>query len=175
MKIESIETPRLFLRGFEKSDAPFAMSVWNDPEMGQYLPDENAEAMTEAQREEYLRSLEGLGEDPECCYLISVDKGSGQRIGTCSFIPDAGGEVYDIAYCVHRSFWRKGYATEMAQGMIDFARAQGARKVTVLVGSENAPSNAVVKKLGFQKVGEGTYKKRGTGLTLTDYHYELLL
>ncbi len=36
MKIEIIETERLYLRGFEKTDVEFAISVWNDPEMGEY-------------------------------------------------------------------------------------------------------------------------------------------
>ena len=39
MKIETIETERLYLRGFEKEDADFAISIWNDPEMGEYLGD----------------------------------------------------------------------------------------------------------------------------------------
>lgn len=172
MKIPPIETPRLFLRGFRPDDAAFAMGVWNDPEMGEYLPDESVDTMTEEARRDYLKLLEGLGDDPECCYLISEDKETGERVGTCSFIPKDGS--YDIAYCVHKTFWRRGYATEMAQGMVDHARAQGAKKVTVSVGSENDASNAVVRKVGFQKVGEGTYRKRGTDLTLTDYHYELI-
>lgn len=32
MKIQIIETPRLYLRGFEKNDAGFAISIWNDRE-----------------------------------------------------------------------------------------------------------------------------------------------
>ncbi len=40
VKIEPIETPRLILRGFTKEDALWAYSIWNDPEMGEYLPDE---------------------------------------------------------------------------------------------------------------------------------------
>ena len=40
MQIETIDTKRLYLRGFQKEDAVFAISIWNDPEMGEYLPDE---------------------------------------------------------------------------------------------------------------------------------------
>lgn len=43
MKIENIETARLILRGFTKEDALWAYSIWNNPEMGQYLPDEAKE------------------------------------------------------------------------------------------------------------------------------------
>lgn len=56
MKITDIETSRFLLRGFIKEDA------------------------------EYLKQLEVLGEDEECCYLILVVKDSFERVGTCSFI-----------------------------------------------------------------------------------------
>lgn len=39
MKINSIETDRLLIRCFTKDDALWAYKIWNDPEMGKYLPD----------------------------------------------------------------------------------------------------------------------------------------
>ena len=113
MKIETIETERLYLRGFEKEDADFAISIWNDPEMGEYLGDPTLDHVDEA----YRKSIEALGENKTCCYLISESKAGKERIGTCSFIPRQDGKVYDIAYCVHKKYWRNGYATEMVRGM----------------------------------------------------------
>ena len=101
MKIPNIETSRLILRGFTKEDALWAYSIWNNPEMGQYLPDEAKEEIDN----EYLKMLEGLGEDEECCYLIPVFKDSLERVGTCSFMISEDKKVYDIAYCVHKKFW----------------------------------------------------------------------
>lgn len=167
MKIERIETDRLYLRCFTPADADFAISIWNDPEMGEYLLDEAMETVSE----EYHREIEALGDDEGCCYLIAEDKVTGERIGTCSFIPQ--GEVYDIAYCVHKSRWRQGYATEMVAGMIGYAKRQGAKKVTVVVSSENPGSNAVVRKFGFQLAETLMEKKRGSGREFTDYKYEL--
>lgn len=169
MRIQTIETPRLFLRSFEKEDARFAISIWNDPEMGEYLPDE---AMEEIDAD-YLKEIEALPEDKDCCYLISERKDSHEKIGTCSFMVSDDGKVYDIAYCVHRNYWRNGFATEAAKGMIDYAVRQGAEKITVRVNTENIGSNKVVKKLGFKVTGEKTYKKRGTDKEFTDYLYEL--
>ena len=63
MKIDVIETPRLLLRGFTKDDALWAYGIWNNPEMNQYLPDETKEEIDY----EYLKQLEELGEDDECC------------------------------------------------------------------------------------------------------------
>lgn len=171
MKIKPIETPRLKLRGFTKEDALWAYSIWNDPEMGEYLPDEAKEDIDP----EYIKMLETLGESEECCYLIPVFKNSGQRVGTCSFIISEDKKIYDIAYCVHKEFQRQGYATEIAQGMIDYARMQGAEKVTIWVSKENVPSNHVAVKCGGKIVSEKTYKKRGTDITMEEYLYEVLL
>lgn len=171
MQIEPIQTTRLTLRPFQKEDARFAISIWNDPEMGEYLPDEAMEEIDEA----YLKEVEALPEDDECCYLIAELPSTHERIGTCSFIPSEDGKVYDIAYCVHKKHWRNGYATEMAGGMVDYARKHGADKATVRVNRENAASNAVVRKCGFQVIGEGRYKKRGTDVEFCDFLYELKL
>ena len=167
MKIEKIETPRLYLRGFTPADADFALSIWNDPEMGEYLLDGAMETVSDA----YRREIEQLGEDEECCYLIAEDKESGTRIGTCSFIPEDG--VYDLAYCVHKQFWRQGYATEMVGGMIAHARSQGAKKITIVISNENAASNAVAKKFGCRVAETLTEKKRDSDRVFTDYKYEL--
>lgn len=173
MKIENIITDRLILRGFTREDAGFAISIWNDPEMGEYLADPALEE--EKIDPEYRKEIEGLGEDEECCYLISEDRQTGERIGTCSFIPSEEGKVYDIAYCVHKSHWRQGYATEMISGMVEYARGQGAERITVKVDKENVASNGVLRKLGFRIAADGKYKKRGTDRECPDYIYELIL
>ena len=156
MKINDIETPRLLLKGFTKEDALWAYSIWNNPEMGQYLPDEAKEEI-----------------DDE--YLKIVFKNSLERVGTCSFMISDDKKVYDIAYCIHKNFWCQGYATEIAQGMIDYARSQGAEKVTIYVGQENAASNRVAQKCGGKIVSESTYKKKGTDIIMKDYKYEIVL
>ena len=167
MKIERIETARLYLRGFTPEDARFALGIWNDPEMGEYLLDECMETVSD----EYFREIQALGEDETCCYLIAEDKTTGERIGTCSFIPT--GDVYDIAYCVHKQYWRQGYATEMVGGMIDHARQQRAKQITVVISSENPGSNAIARKFGFRVAETLTEKKRGSDRVFTDYKYVL--
>ena len=74
-----------------------------------------------------------------------------------------------------RNFWGQGYATEIAQGMIAYARSQGAEKVTISVGQENAASNRVAQKCGGTIVSESTYQKKGTDIIMKDYQYEIVL
>ena len=98
-----------------------------------------------------------------------------ERVGTCSFMISEDKKVYDIAYCVHKDFWNKGYATEIAQGMIDYARSQGAEKATIFVDQENIASNRVAQKCGGVLVSENTYRKKGTDIIMKDYKYEVIL
>ena len=171
MRIHTIETARLSIRSFEKEDARFAIGIWNDPKMGEYLPDE---AMEEPD-EDYIKEIENLAEDKDCYYLISELKDTHKRIVTCSFIISEDGKSYDIAYCVHQTYWGNGFATEAAKGIIEYARGQGAARITVRVNKENIASNKVVQKLGFQVTGEKTYQKCGTQKEYADYLYELQL
>ena len=59
--------------------------------------------------------------------------------------------------------------------MVDYARGQGAEKITVSIDQANAASNAVVRKLGFTVASEDTYRKRGTDRVSAEYRYELIL
>ncbi len=85
------------------------------------------------------------------------------------------GKTYDIAYCVHQSLWNKGYATEIAKGLIEYAKTQGAEKVTIYVAQDNVASNKVAQKCGGKIVSEKTYKKKGTDELKTEYLYEVTL
>ena len=55
MQIEKIITSRLAIRGFTADDARFAISIWNDLEMGEYLADPALEE--EKITPEYLREI----------------------------------------------------------------------------------------------------------------------
>lgn len=167
MKIERIETERLYLRGFTPEDALFAIGIWNSPDTGEYLLDEPMETVDPA----YRKEIEALGEDEKCCYLIAEDKATGERIGTCSFIPEEG--VYDIAYCVSKDRWRQGYATEMAKGMRDYAKSRGGKKLTIQIFEGNAASIAIAEKLGCKIVSQRLYRKKGREMTEYQYAVEL--
>lgn len=169
MRVETIETERLHLRPFERTDARFAISIWNDKEMGEYLLDEAMEEVSD----EYLRMIEDLADDEECYYMIAEHKEMHERIGTCSFILSEDGTTMDIAYCVLKKLWRNGYATEIARGMVAYARAHGVEKVTISIAKDNAGSIGVARKLGCALKEEKLCVKRGEEKAHTVCLYEL--
>lgn len=171
MKIESIESPRLIIRSFLKKDVYWAYKIWNDPEMGEYLPDEAKEDVDMA----YIKELEELENDQDCAYLIPISRETKKRVGTCSFLVTDGGNTYDIAYCVHKSLWNKGYATEIAQSLISYARKKGASKVSIIVNQENMASRRVAEKCDGKIVSEDTFIKKGSREVKKTYKYEINL
>lgn len=171
MKIDSIESPRLIIRSFEREDAYRAYQIRNDPEMGEYLPDEAKEDVYMA----YIKELEELENDEECAYLIPISKVTRKRVGTCSFLLTDGVSTYDIAYCIHKSLWNKGYATEIAQALISYARCKGASKVSIIVNQDNMASRRVAEKCAGEIVSEDTFTKKGSGEIKKTYKYEIKL
>ena len=169
MRVETIETERLHLRPFERTDARFTISIWNDKEMGEYLLDEAMEEISD----EYLRMIEDLADDEECYYMIAENKETHERIGTCSFLLSEDGATMDIAYCVLKKLWRNGYATEMARGMVEYAKAHGIEKVTISIAKDNAGSIGVARKLGCALKEEKLCVKRGEEEAHTVCLYEL--
>lgn len=149
----------------------WAYSIWNDPQMGKFLPDEAKKQVDP----EYIKMLEGLGDADDCCYLIPVFKDSKERVGTCSFMMSEDQKIYDLAYCVHKDYWCHGYATEIAEGMMAYAKSQGAQKATIWVSQGNTASNRVAIKCGGIVVDEKTYKKKGTDIEMTEQKYEVNL
>lgn len=171
MKIESIESSRLIIRSFLKEDAYLAYKIWNDPEMGEYLPDEAKVGVDS----KYIKELEELENDPDCVYLIPISKETKKRVGTCSFLLTDGGDKYDIAYCVHKSLWNKGYATEIAQALISYARKKGTSKVSIIINQENMASRRVAEKCDGKIVSEDTFTKKGSKEVKKNYKYEINL
>ena len=80
--------------------------------------------------------------------------------------PDADGTV-EIGYRVLPQWQGQGLATELAAGLIDWARGQGAVRCLASTRSDNAASRAVIGKLGFVVTGEQTDEVDGLELVHT--------
>lgn len=169
MTTNDIVTDRLILRSTRESDGEFCLSLWLDDEMGRYLSDPPRALADEAE----LNFARGIENDEGWYPFVAVLKATGERIGTCSLVPGENNEKWDLGYCVHRDYWRQGIATEMIRALIDYGRAHGGRAFTADVAKDNAGSNAVLRKLGFQPVSEGTFHKRLTDIVYEKYTYEL--
>jgi RimJ/RimL family protein N-acetyltransferase len=88
-------------------------------------------------------------------YRAAVHRETGEVVARCGFHapPDASGTV-EIGYRVQPAWRRQGLAGELAVGMLDFARAHGARRCVASTTPDNLASQAVIARLGFVRTGE---------------------
>jgi RimJ/RimL family protein N-acetyltransferase len=146
--VSFIETQRLLLRTWMPNDAEPWFAIASEPELNEYLPvshpptPETVRMWIEAQMEEQDR--EHFSSWPV------VRKDDGVLIGRCGLhrLPD--GDV-EIAWAFDRAVWGMGYAHEAATAVLAFAREQlRLPRVVALVDPRNAPSIALVNRLGMR-------------------------
>jgi len=167
-----LATERLTIRSTKIEDADFCINIWLDEEMGKYLsdPPREKEGTIYTSWKESVEIYDG------CHYMVAISKETGEAIGTCSLVPSVDGKVWDLGYCIHKNFWKQGYASEMLSSLIEFCASNGCEKITASVAKENIASNAVLNKLGFRVEREGVFNKSGTNIYYDEfvYGYDLL-
>lgn len=62
-------------------------------------------------------------------------------------------EAVEIGYTTFEPFRGRGLATEAVRLLLESAQERGVRRVIASVSPDNAPSLAIVRKLGFVEVG----------------------
>jgi [ribosomal protein S5]-alanine N-acetyltransferase len=144
-----LETPRLLLREVSPADLDFVAAMLADPEVMRFYPKcysrEESATWIERQMRRYARHSHGL-------WLV-LEKSTGQPVGQVGLLIQQvdGVEEKEVAYLIHRPFWRQGFATEAALASRDYAFAVLDRqRVLALIHPENVPSQRVALKLGLE-------------------------
>ena len=114
--VKNLETPRLTIRSWHKSDKDFTLSLWGDKENGKYMSDPVCENMDE----EYLKCVDQMEDSPAGYFLVAEWKEDGRPVGTCCIFPENGN--YDIGYCIAKNHWKEGLGTEMIDAIIRSSR-----------------------------------------------------
>ena len=143
-----LETSRLALREMTLDDLDFVAALLAHPEVMRFYPQvyprDEAQAWIERQIGRYARNGHGL-------WLVE-DRATGEPVGQVGLVmqPVDGVEEPEIGYLIHRPFWRRGFATEAALGVRDWAFGTlGLARVISLIRPENLPSQGVARKLGM--------------------------
>jgi RimJ/RimL family protein N-acetyltransferase len=144
-----LETPRLLLRELVPSDLDFLAILLADSEVMRHYPKpctrEEAAAWLDRQMTRYAQYGHGG-------WLV-IERATGQPLGQVGLIPQQldGAAEREIGYLIHRPFWRRGFASEAAAGVRDYAFATyDSDRLIALVRPENLPSQGVARKIGMQ-------------------------
>jgi [ribosomal protein S5]-alanine N-acetyltransferase len=145
-----LTTERLLLRHFHILDAEPMDHIFGDPEVMRFGDGVQSWEWVQAWLRTCLeRYHQTWGFGP---YAV-VEKRSQNVIGYCGlfFFPDVGGQPdVEVGYRLARSAWGKGYATEAAGAVRDFAFATlGIQRLIAIIDPSNIASIHVAEKIGM--------------------------
>ena len=74
--------------------------------------------------------------------------------------------VAELGWVLHKAHWRKGYVTEAALAVMDYARSIGVTRIFACCDSENVASYKTMEKLGMKLIkDDGVRTNRSMGDT----------
>jgi ribosomal-protein-alanine N-acetyltransferase len=138
--------PRVQLRPFELSDVQAAHRVYSDERVMLWVGEGGVShpAQTEAMLREYIehQRLHGFS------FWAVIERATREVIGDAGLYT-RGGKV-ELGYTLAYEYWGCGYGTEAAGLCVRTASDVGLRELIALARPANAPSVAVIEKLGFK-------------------------
>lgn len=169
-----IRTERLTLRPVEMADLEATHAYASDIENTRYmmfLPYESMEETAQA----IQNSVDQWQSDHPTHWEFAVMK-DGEQIGGVTLYFVSQGE-FELGWVLSKNHWRRGYAVEAAQGLIDYARQSlGAKRIFAGCDKENVASENVMRRLNMRLCNpDGKRTNRFMGQQeRTELVYELL-
>jgi len=144
-------TERLELRAFEPSDLEALHAVNGNPEVTRYMKAYLTIEHTRRTLDIHVR--EARAGNP--AFWAVIERASGELIGDAGVgLIDGVGPEYELGYALGTRWWGRGYATEAATVVRDYALGELALpELLALVRPDNAASIHVVEKIGMERVG----------------------
>ena len=174
-RFTQIESQRLILRHFKDSDLASFMAYRNDPEVARY---QDWESYDEQEAIAFIREMEPArpGVPGEWFQFAIESKGTGALIGDCALRVDEH-EPYraEIGFTLARKHQGKGFASEAVSRLLDYAFDDlGLHRVVALADCRNAPSVALLDRLGMRREGRLVENSWFKGEWADEYLYAVL-
>ena len=148
-----LQTERLLLRYITKDDFNELKLLLQDQEVmyaWEYC-------FSDDEVEHWINKTLSLYRECNLGYFIIEHRFSGEILGQAALMPDFinGCKYYEISYLLHKKYWHKGYATEAARALIDFAfNNLNLKEVIFEIRPNNLPSRKVAENLDAKITGE---------------------
>lgn len=160
---QMIKTERLFLSEMTLADTEILFGYWSDDSVTRYMNIEPFQSLQPV--EEMIRMLRQLEIEGKALRCVIILQATGEIIGTCGFnYIDHENQRAEIAYDLGTRFWKRGYATEAVQALMNWGiESFKLHRMEAKVDPRNEASISLLEKLGFQEEGllRG-YEKIGT-------------
>jgi ribosomal-protein-alanine N-acetyltransferase len=115
-----LETERTILRRLAPTDLDDLARLYADEDVRRYFPE--GTLTREETKEELDWFLDGHPDDPTLGLWATVRKSDGKFIGRCGLLPWTieGRAEIEVAYMIGPRFWRQGFASECARGIVAY-------------------------------------------------------
>jgi RimJ/RimL family protein N-acetyltransferase len=175
MHDDSRDRARVRIEPWGEGDLPLLHKCLGDPAMMEHLggPESPEKVVERQQRYERLPAT-GKGR-----MFKIVEAATGESVGSVGYWEreSSEGQVYETGWMILPVFQGRGLATSATSQVIERAREEGKHRLLYAYPSvDNAPSNAICRKLGFTliRVSEYEYPKdSGNILRCNDWRLDL--
>ncbi len=142
------ETERLIVKKLKKEDFEPFHEMQSNPKVMQFV--RGKPMAYEENRKELSELIDKYDEATNDFWIYAIErKTDSEFVGTIAFVKDEKGED-EIGYRFLEKYWRNGYAKEILNGMIAYARKIGFKKLIACVAPENIASEKIIKSSGFK-------------------------
>ena len=148
MKI--LETERLILQQVSTKDAEFILALLNEPSFIQNIGDRGVRTLNDARAYILDRLVASYKNHGFGMYLVILRE-TGASTGLCGLVRRDGLDDVDIGYAFLPHYWSKGYATEAALAVKEYAKNSiGLKRLVGITDPDNIGSSRVLEKLGLR-------------------------
>lgn len=145
-----LQTERLTIRQLTDDDAPFILTLLNEPSFLRYIGDKKVRNLEDARQ--YIRNGPAASYARHGFGLCLVQlRDTLAPIGMCGLLKRDDLPDPDIGFAFVPDYWNKGLAFEAATAVLDDARERlNLTRVLAIVNPDNAASIKLLEKLGLK-------------------------
>ena len=148
-----LETERLLLRWFREDDFDDLCEISGDPKVMRFLGDGKPMQPIEVWRQ--MAAIIGHWYFRGYGVWAVEEKATGKVVGRIGLMNPKGWPGFELGWTLARASWGKGYATEGAQRVLEYAFTEMNRDhVISLIAPANVASIKVAERLGEKVEGE---------------------
>jgi len=148
--VSMISTQRLFVRPITISDAPFILTLLNEPSFLRYIGDKQVRTVEDA-RQYILNGPVASYERHGFGLCLMELKESRTPVGMCGILKRDGLPDPDLGFALIPDFWNKGLAFEAATAVLTDARERlKLGRILAITSLDNDASIDLLERLGFK-------------------------
>ncbi|ASQ44758.1 GNAT family N-acetyltransferase [Legionella clemsonensis] len=149
-----ITTKRLGLRPMSREDLAYLAELDQDPEVKKYYPEGTLSCH---EIKQYMKECFYNFERKNLPCLVIFNLKTGEFVGEAYFDELETGEV-KVGYLFHKKYWRRGYATEVLNALLEWAKNNIDRDYIIAYADKNhTASLRVMEKCGMEYYKDDVY------------------